>query len=227
MIKYLKLFNAIRIEILNNFRRRLQSVQWRLDNKHNYTSLSKNVKDSKIIKVGNFSYGEINAESFENKDEKLIIGNFVSIAPNVLFILGGNHQIDTFTCYPLKAQFLEPYCNEDAQTKGPIIVEDEVWIGNNVIVMSGIKIGKGAIVAAGSVVTKDIPPFAIVGGNPAKFIKWRFAEELISKRVEININTIELEIIKQNIDLFYKRLDSDTVDLIKKYDSGFSNNNKL
>lgn len=122
---------------------------------------------------------------------------------------------------------MEPYCNEDAQTKGPIIVEDEVWIGNNVIVMSGIKIGKGAIVAAGSVVTKDIPPFAIVGGNPAKFIKWRFAEELISKRVEININTIELEIIKQNIDLFYKRLDSDTVDLIKKYDSGFSNNNKL
>ncbi|WP_208110903.1 CatB-related O-acetyltransferase [Flavobacterium sp. 245] len=212
----MKFLNLIRIEISNSVRGRMQAVQWRLDNKHNFTSLSINVKKSEIIKVGKFSYGELNVEYFGNKDEALHIGNFVSIASNVVFILGGNHQINTFTTYPIKAHFVEKFSEIDAQTKGPIILEDEVWLGSNTIVMSGVTIGKGAIVAAGSVVTKDVPPFSIVGGNPAKFIRWRIPEDLIADRTSINLSDLGMESIKKNIDVLYKTLDLDVINSIKK-----------
>lgn len=198
------------------FSRRMQAVQWRIDNAHNSTTLSMDVCNAKNIKVGNHSYGEINTESYENKNEGLIIGDFVSIASNVLFILGGNHKVSTFTTYPIKSHFLTQSPEDDAETKGVIIVEDEVWIGNNVIVMSGIKIGKGAIVAAGSVVTKDVMRFSIVGGNPAKFIKWRIPEDLINERSKLNLSDFNIENIKNNVDLFYKDLDTETLQLIKE-----------
>jgi virginiamycin A acetyltransferase len=69
--------------------------------------------------------------------------------------------------------------------KGDIIIENDVWIGANSTVMSGIKIGNGAIVAAGSTVTKDVPPYAIVAGNPAKVVKYRFTDEQIKKLLSI------------------------------------------
>lgn len=215
MIKYLKLINFLRIQINNNLKRRMQTIQWRLDNKHNYTTLSLNVKNSKIVKVGEYSYGEINIESYNNESEKLYIGNYVSVASNVLFILGGNHQIDTFTTYPIKSYFDQIPCEIDAQTKGAIIVEDEVWIGSNVIIMSGVNIGKGSIIAAGSVVTKDVLPFSIVGGNPAKFIRWRISEDLISERSKINLSDLQRITIKNNTDLLYRKLDLSTINLIK------------
>lgn len=215
MIKYLKLINLIRVEIYWNLKKRIQMVEWRRDNKHNSTTLSLNVKNPKIITVGNYSYGEINVESFENKNEGLDIGSFVSIASNVLFILGGNHQTDAFTTYPLKAHFFENFSEDDATTKGKIIVEDEVWIGNNVIVLSGVKLGKGSIIAAGSLVTKDVSPFSIVGGNPAKFIRWRISEELVGERLNINLEDINLEMIKDNINLFYGTLNQNIINQIK------------
>jgi virginiamycin A acetyltransferase len=70
--------------------------------------------------------------------------------------------------------------------KGDIIIENDVWIGANSTIMSGIKIGNGAIVAAGSTVTKDVPPYAIVAGNPAKVVKYRFTEEQIEKLLSIS-----------------------------------------
>ena len=94
-------------------------------------------------------------------------------------------------------------------TKGAIIIEDEVWLGDDSIILLGVTIGKGAIVAAGSVVTKDVPPYTIVGGNPAKFIKNRVPETLIPLMNEIYLNDLEMEKVKQNIDLFYQPIDED------------------
>lgn len=133
----------------------------------------------------------------------------MSIEKNVQFILGDNHQIDAFTTYPLKAMYLEPCCEQDATTKGAIIIEDEVWLGANSIILSGVTIGKGAIVAAGSVVTKDVPPYTIVGGNPAKFIKNRVPERLIPLMSNVSLNDLDIEKVKQNIDLFYQPLSED------------------
>lgn len=216
MIRYIKLLNLFRSDLLLFYKRSMQKVVWRMQNQHNYTTLSRNVKNAKVIVVGNKSYGTLNVESFENVEEKLTIGNFVSIAPNVYFILGGNHQTSAFTTFPLKAFFFEKYSPWDAATKGPIIVEDEVWIGQNSIVISGVTIGEGAIIATGSVVTKDVKPYSIVGGNPAKFIKWRISEYLIEERKKISVSDISIDQIKDNQNLFYQELNENVLNELGK-----------
>lgn len=203
--------------VLKNIKTKLSSrkrkVQWRRQNPHNETVWGSG-NNFKNIKVGKGSYGTINVQSFQNESERLEIGNYVSIGQDVVFILGGNHQTKTFTTYPIKAKTIEPFSQDDAQTKGAIIVEDEVWIGTHSVVLSGVTIGKGAIVAAGSVVTKNIAPFSVVGGNPARFIKYRIDEELIKKRSKVDLINIPQEKIINNIDLFYDELSLENLEKI-------------
>lgn len=101
----------------------------------------------------------------------------------------GNHRYDTITTYPFKdISFSWPEAAnavDDHSTKGDIIIGNDVWIGARANIMSGVTIGSGAIVATAAVVTKNVPPYAIVGGNPARVIKYRFSEEVIEQRLEI------------------------------------------
>ena len=179
--------------------------KWSKINKHNFT-IPTSVFPLNTVVVGEKSYGFINLERFNNPKEKLIIGNYVSIANNVVFILGGNHQLNTISTYPLFSNLVHLNPKLDSVTKGPIIVEDEVWIGYGSIILSGIRIGKGAIVAAGSVVTKDIPPYAVVGGNPARIIRYRFDEEILRLLRDFNLSSFNESDIINNIDLFYDTL---------------------
>lgn len=78
----------------------------------------------------------------------------------------------------------------EAYSNGPIVVSDDVWSGIDTMVMSGVTIGQGAVVAARSVVVKDVPPYAIVGGNPAKIIKYRFSSEIIEKLLKVNFKKL-------------------------------------
>jgi len=189
--------------------------EWRKINSHNQT-IVKDIFPLNIVTVGKKSYGLIDVKNFFNNKEKLQIGNFVSIANNVTFILGGNHQINTFTTFPLYSKLINSSVERDAYTKGAIIVEDEVWIGYGSTILSGVTIGKGAIVAAGSIVTKDVPAYAIVGGNPAKVIKFRFNEEVIAELNDLNISDFDEKVIIENIDEFYKPLDLYQVEKLKK-----------
>lgn len=182
--------------------------KWRKLNNHNFTSAG-NMFPSDRIKVGNFSYGKLNISSFGNINERLIIGNFVSIGGNVLFLLGGNHQYDCLTTYPFKKKVL--FKETEAITKGPIIIEDDVWIGNNAIILSGVKIGKGAIVAAGSVITKNVEPYSIVGGNPAKLIKYRFNQEIVKELIKLDLSKINKQFIVENEELLYKTINEDSL----------------
>lgn len=161
--------------------------KWRKHNSHNSTE-AKNIFPIELVSIGKATYGPLIIRSFRSSGEKLLIGNFVSISAGVKFLLGGNHSTNLFTTYPFKSKF---YGEIDAKTKGQIIVEDDVWIGTDVLVLSGVKIGKGAIIGAGSIVSKDIPPYSICAGNPLRILKYRFSEDIIEKLLQINLGKLD------------------------------------
>lgn len=114
----------------------------------------------------------------KHKDASLKIGNYCSIAKNVEIYLGGNHRDDWVTTYPFPRYFKQAAHIEGcATTRGNVEIGSDVWLCQNVTILSGVKIGHGAIVANGAIITKDVPPYAIVGGSPAKILRWRFDEE--------------------------------------------------
>lgn len=206
--------------IKQQFKKTILRKQWRKLNQFNQT-YQNNVFDPKIVKVGAMSYGPLEVYSWNSENESLVIGNYVSIASGVKFILGGNHYYDTFSTYPFKVK-LGLEINE-AYSNGPIIVEDDVWIGTDSLILSGVTIGKGAVIAARSVIVKDVPPYSIVGGNPAKVIKMRFESSIINELMDVNFSTLIHDNIVENIDLFYKPLDKVTlkkiIDLLIKKNS--------
>lgn len=169
-------------------------------NKNNFTFPGKRF-NSKVVTVGNYTYGTINVHSSRD-DYYLRIGSFCSISDETIFILSSEHNYNNPSTYPFKTVLFGDGC--DAFSKGDIVVKDDVWIGYRSVILSGITIGQGAIIAAGSVVTKDVPPYAIVGGNPAKVIKYRFSEKEIAELLSINFSKLDKEYIKNNINFFYK-----------------------
>jgi virginiamycin A acetyltransferase len=149
----------------------------------------KNIIKNPQICVGDYTYYDdpedvYNFERnvlylFDFVGDRLIIGRFCQIASGVRFIMnGGNHAVDGFSTYPFKI-FGGSWCDAtlNAVNKGNTVVGHDVWFGHNVTIMPGLTIGHGAIIATSSVVTKDVPPYTIVGGNPAREIRKRFAPE--------------------------------------------------
>lgn len=172
------------------------------------------------VEIGKFSYGDLNVMMWANPNQKLVIGTCVSIAKNVLFILGGNHHYDTVSTYPFSVEVLggkEDY-NDPTQTEltnGPIIVRDDVWIGTNATIMSGVTINQGAVVAACSVVTKDVPPYSIVGGNPAKIIKYRFSSDIIRELLSrADFSRMTIDKMKKYKSLLYAPLSEENLEEI-------------
>lgn len=120
---------------------------------------------------------------FDFIGDKLIIGKFCAIASNVKFIMNGaNHPLNNFTTYPFAifGNGWEDKMSVEATSKGDTIIGNDVWLGYNTTIMPGVKIGDGVIVATNSMVTKDIPAYHIVGGNPAQIIRKRFDDEIIN-----------------------------------------------
>lgn len=185
-------------------RRIYNKIIWRIKNKNNFTKYKHIFGKMDQVHIGNYTYGEIYVSSPNDKPE-LIIGAFCSIAGNVKFLLGADHPYNLFSSYPFKSLLLS--CESDAITKGNIVVDDDVWIGENSIILSGVRIGQGAVIAAGSVVTKDIPPYAIAGGVPAKIIKYRFSEKLINELLKIDFTKLTKSDIESHITELYQILE--------------------
>ncbi|GAB3521480.1 CatB-related O-acetyltransferase [Photobacterium alginatilyticum] len=116
--------------------------------------------------------------------DKLYIGDYVCIAAEVVILMGGNHnhRVDWFSLYPFMDHIEESYIG-----KGDTHIGDGCWIGMRAMIMPGVRVGEGAVIAANSVVTKNVEPYSIVGGNPAKHIRYRFSREVIDKLVEFDI----------------------------------------
>jgi acetyltransferase-like isoleucine patch superfamily enzyme len=132
--------------------------------------------------IGEHTYGHPTVLELESA--KLTIGRFTSIAPEVTIVLG-DHRTDTVTTYPFKALskhwHTATHVEDDHTTKGDVVIGNDAWIGQGVTILSGVTIGDGAVVAARSVVTKDVPTYAVVAGNPARVIRHRFDDATIAQ----------------------------------------------
>ena len=133
----------------------------------------------KNVRIGNKVYiGE--RASFVSSISKINIGNYVMFGPNVT-IRGGNHRIDIIGTYMYEVKNSQKLEINDQD----VTIEDDVWIGCNATILKGVTIGRGSVVAAGSIVVKSCPPYSIIGGNPAKVLKMRFTIEEIIKNEEL------------------------------------------
>jgi len=135
------------------------------------------------IAVGAYTYGRPKVR-FPESGAKLSIGRYGSIADGVEILLGGNHRTDWATTYPFPALGdLWPAAagiDGSHSTRGDVAIGHDVWLGSQCMVLSGVTIGTGAVVAARAIVTRDVPPYAIVAGNPAKVLRLRFDEDKIA-----------------------------------------------
>lgn len=150
-----------------------------------YFTINRNPAYSKY-NIGDWTYGSPTIKDYQN-GSMLTIGRYCSIAQDVTFVIGGEHAKDWVTTYPFGAVWPETsHLPHPVNTKGDTVVGNDVWIGTEALILSGVYIGDGAIIGAGSVVTKDVPPYAVVGGTPAKIIRYRVPEHLIPKLLKIS-----------------------------------------
>lgn len=175
------------------------------------TCFLKNIIKNPNIIVGDYTYYDdpddvYNFEKnvlyhFDFIGDKLIIGKFCQIASGVRFIMnGGNHYLDGYSSFPFvmfKSSW--PHVPFISTNKGDTVVGNDVWFGNSVTIMPGIQIGDGAIIATNSVVTHDVKPYSIVGGNPAQVIRKRFDQDTIDFLLDLKWWDWSIEKISDNV----------------------------
>ncbi len=172
------------------------------------------VSNPNII-IGDYTYYDDpeDSENFERNvlyhfpfiGDRLIIGKFCALARGIKFIMNGaNHKIDGFSTYPFAIfgcgwEGTVPQLG-DLPCKGDTVIGNDVWVGYEAVIMPGVKVGDGAIIAAKSVLTRDVLPYTIVGGNPAQLIRQRFADQIIQKLLEIAWWHWDIEKITRHLD---------------------------
>lgn len=184
----------------------------------------KNVITRENIEVGDYTiYNDFynDPRDFEKNNvlyhypinnDKLIIGKFCSIACNAKFLMtSGNHSMKSKSTYTFPIFYEEwkldiNHITDAWDNKGNIIIGNDVWIGYDSIIMSGVNIGDGAIIGTRAVVTNDVSPYSIVGGVPAKIIKKRFNNDTISKLLEINGGIGHIKKFNQTLSIFNQEI---------------------
>lgn len=192
--------------------------------------ISKNVKNPNIHIRGNYSYYSAYwDQGFERcvvrylhekpstpdkPIDQLHIGNFVCFGAECVIMMGGNqlHRPDWLSTFPFDTRSFVP--------AGDTIIADGCWIGSRAMVMQGVKLGEGCVIATGSVVTKDVPAYAIVGGTPAQLIKYRFPIEQIEKLLALKLYDLN----EKQILAMREVLQSDDIDALLEYVQLQSNN---
>lgn len=188
-----------------NLSYRLQILSERI--KYRLRSLRFYTRDILIgdnYQIGEYTYGRPKVITFA-KDTRLIIGKFCSIAANVKIVLGADHRMDWVSTYPFPA-LGKIWPEADGvqghpTSKGDVVIGNDVWIAEGAVILSGVKIGDGAVIGSQAVVSKDIEPYAVVSGNPARLVKKRFDEDTINKLLQIQWWNWPIERIRKHMRL--------------------------
>jgi virginiamycin A acetyltransferase len=169
-------------------------------NRHNLTAvyLRKDIK-KRGFEVGEFSYGLPIIRDWGGPT-RLVMGKYCSIADGVEIFLGGNHRVDWATTYPFPAMAslwkeARSIVGHPA-TRGDVVIGSDVWLGAKCVILSGITIGHGAVVGTRAVVTRDVPPYAIVAGNPARIVKMRFNKEDVQRMLAASWWELDRETVR-------------------------------
>jgi acetyltransferase-like isoleucine patch superfamily enzyme len=172
------------------------------------------------IIVGDFTYGHksIRVHTW-GEDSQLIIGKYCSIAKDVSVFLGGNHNSGWISTFPFGHTGVSTFGNTKylghPSSNGDVIIGNDVWIGHGTTIMSGVSIGDGAIIAANSHLVKNVLPYEIWGGNPARFIKHRFNPETTNQLFELRWWDYPVSTINEIKDLLNSEASFDSIELIK------------
>lgn len=139
------------------------------------------------VTVGRHTYGfDRNIFVRPTAQAPCTIGAFCAIAPDSLIYGQADHPLHSPSSYPFRSQyFMADVPPAEPLTRGPVRIGNDVWIASRAIILSGVTIGDGAVVGAGSVVARDVPAYAVVAGNPAKIVRMRFAPEVVARLLEI------------------------------------------
>jgi acetyltransferase-like isoleucine patch superfamily enzyme len=164
-----------------------QLRRWR--NPHNLTRLHHAAEAVRHgYEIGDYSYGRLQIRSW-GEGAKLTIGRYCSFADGVTVFLGGNHRTDWVSTYPF-SDFPELWPEARGQvstlsTRGDVRIGSDVWVGAGATILSGVSIAHGAVIGARAVVAKDVPPYAVLGGNPATVLKLRFDEATVASLLDL------------------------------------------
>lgn len=167
---------------MNIIRRIIKAARYRLRGGSESLSLGRRYPQ---YEIGRGSYGDLTVLEF-GEGATLRVGAYCSFAKGAQIFLGGEHRTDWVTTYPfsaLDAKFAT--IKGHPKTRGDVVVGNDVWFGREAMVMSGVTIGDGAVVGARALVTRDVPPYGIVSGNPATLIRHRFAPEIIERLLAV------------------------------------------
>lgn len=173
-------------KIKNYIQLKKHKIKWKNKNRNNSTTAETIFSIDKVT-VGDYTYGPLYIEHYF-PTAQLTIGRYCSIAKGVKFLLGGNHGSKAITTYPYGPRIYHSGGGEAPKWKVDITIEDDVWIGYEALILQGVKIGRGSIIGARSVVTKDVPPYSVYAGN--KILRKRFSEDIIEKLMNMDYGKI-------------------------------------
>lgn len=183
----------------------IAKIKWRHRNPSNGTYLDAHAVGFDNISVGDWSYGPLRIVT-SSPNPSLRIGRFCSIAEGVSFVTCDEHPLNHLSSFPFRVRMLGESVPE-ATGKGGITLGDDVWVGYGATILDGVKIGRGGVVAAGAVVAKDVEPYTIVGGVPAKPIKKRFNQGIINRLLEFDYSKVDKGFVETHLEQLYHPLD--------------------
>lgn len=182
--------------------------------KHRFISLAGPEEIDHRISIGEYTYGVSNQTVFlVRANDRVTIGKYCSFAPGVRIFPSGEHNFKLASTFPFYANMMNKGVDRDTYSKGEIVIGNDVWVGANVLILSGVRVGDGAVLAAGSIVVNNVEPYAIVSGVPATTLQYRFKSEIIQDLLQIKWWDWGEAAVKERVEDFYL----DISEFLRKY----------